>query len=88
MDEGHKVKSYRTRSARAIQFPGARRLIFLSATPMLNRVFDLHGLLRLLWRPEFCKKNRDPVLDDFKSIDVAALSLSSVNELVFSWICI
>ena len=51
MDESRKVKSYRTRSARAIQFLGAGRF-FLSAIPMLNRVFDLHGFLSLLWRPE------------------------------------
>lgn len=50
MNEGHKMKSYCTRSARAIQLLGARRLIFLSATPMLNRALDLHEFLSLLWR--------------------------------------
>lgn len=33
LDEAHKIKSNRTRSARAIELLGARRLIFLSATP-------------------------------------------------------
>ena len=57
LDENHKMKNSKARSFRAIQLLDARRFIFLTSIPMLNRALDLHGFLSLLWRPGFEKVN-------------------------------
>ncbi|KAI9882008.1 MAG: hypothetical protein M1823_006268 [Watsoniomyces obsoletus] len=52
-DEGHRIKSARTRTHRAIVALRAPYHWVISATPMMNRASDLIGYLNFFWRPEW-----------------------------------
>lgn len=52
-DEGHRIKSCRTRTHRAIVATRAEYHWVVSATPMMNRASDLIGYLNFFWRPEW-----------------------------------
>ena len=59
-DEAQKLKSKLTRTNRAVSLLKAEKIILLTATPMMNRVRDLAGLLWLLWRQDFARSEDDP----------------------------
>lgn len=52
-DEAPKLKSPITMTSRSIKALGAPRHLLLTATPMVNRPLDLHGLLSVFYRPEW-----------------------------------
>ncbi|CAL5867784.1 uncharacterized protein PFLUO_LOCUS2004 [Penicillium psychrofluorescens] len=47
-DEGHRVKTIRTRLHQSVRLLTRRSIWFLTATPMKNRAFDMCGYLALL----------------------------------------
>ena len=46
-------KSARTVTHRSVSQLEARFTLLLTATPMIKLPMDLHGLLSLLWKPEY-----------------------------------
>lgn len=53
LDEGHKVKNPKTKTAHAAKLVRAKHTLIVTATPMINRVNDLAGYLDLLFRDEW-----------------------------------
>ncbi|KAL4958630.1 uncharacterized protein BDV14DRAFT_186345, partial [Aspergillus stella-maris] len=51
-DEGHAVKTIRSRQHQSVALLQARHLWFLSATPMSNKPTDMLGYLTLLYQRE------------------------------------
>ncbi|KAI9810553.1 MAG: hypothetical protein M1827_006226 [Pycnora praestabilis] len=69
-DEAHKLKSYRTRTSWSVKKLNCPHLIFMSATPMINKPLDLSGILHLLWKPEF-KSDPLPEESDYEAAKFA-----------------
>ena len=55
LDEAHMVKSRRTALHQSVALLNARYRLILTSTPITNKPSDIHGLICLLWRPEFAK---------------------------------
>lgn len=53
LDEGHKAKNPRTKTAHAAKLVEPDHTIIVTATPMINRIADLIGYLDLLFKPEW-----------------------------------
>lgn len=82
-DEAHKVKDPHTRAARAFKLMGARRLWLLTATPIMNKVGDLTGLLLLFWKDWFSNTNLEPILTDFERAPIASFSPATLTDNVY-----
>lgn len=72
-DEAHKLKSPKTRISFSVRLLRASTLIFLSGTPMMNRVQDLVGFLELIWKPSFVNGQDTLDLEDFRAACDAAV---------------
>ena len=59
-DEAQKLKSVRTVTHVPVSQLQARFYLLLTATPMINLPMDLHGLLSLLWKPEWADAPEAP----------------------------
>ncbi|KAF9893927.1 hypothetical protein FE257_008898 [Aspergillus nanangensis] len=62
LDEGQCVKTITTRRHQSVSQLQARHYWIVSAAPMMNRVIDICGYLKLLYRPEF--EHSAPNADD------------------------
>ncbi|KAF7917809.1 hypothetical protein EAE99_009185 [Botrytis elliptica] len=102
LDEGHAAKNSKTHIHQAVLMVNAYCHWMVSATPMMNKIDDLHGILNLLWRGEWAlNSSYDEVAsyeDDFDAStmldrdspsynDVLRLRLWTLDPLVFKRIC-
>ena len=53
LDEAHLIKSRRTALHQSVALLNARYRLLLTSTPITSKPSDIHGLICLLWRPEF-----------------------------------
>ena len=52
-DEAHYLKNSGTLVHKSVESAQLHSRWFVTATPMLNKVLDLHGFLSLIWRPQW-----------------------------------
>ena len=58
-DEAQKIKNTKSISFQSVKGLGARITCLLTATPMINKPADLHGLLSMVWKKEWADGQED-----------------------------
>jgi len=67
-------------------------VILFTATPMINKPIDLHGLLALIWKPAWARSNDDAIpVDDYRYADAQiqnTITAENVDRKVgeFAWV--
>ncbi|TGO07475.1 hypothetical protein BTUL_0273g00010 [Botrytis tulipae] len=86
LDEGHAAKNSKTRIHQAVLMVHAYHHWMISATPMMNRIEDLHGILNLLWREEWrIKGDYDEIMsyqDDFDAANMLDPNCPSYKDVL------
>ena len=83
LDEAHSVKTRRTLRHQSIAKLNATHKVLITATPIINKPRDLHGLLSLFWQPSFSNQlSSDMQVDHYSRMDEPLKSSSCPDSNV------